>query len=74
MSDIHWGGSLSDSGQIQVLHEQLAAEQAKLMAVRNLCQAWLDGYGPGSRAENVFGRQVISVDFIYENIVGLIDA
>ncbi|ASR75928.1 hypothetical protein J4U02_gp080 [Mycobacterium phage Aziz] len=74
MSDIHWGGSVSESGQIQVLQEQLTAERAKVQAVRDLVQGWMDDAGPDSHAENVFGQQVISVGHIHKVIMGLIDA
>ncbi|QNL30791.1 hypothetical protein SEA_ESTES_82 [Mycobacterium phage Estes] len=74
MSDIHWGGSLSESGQIQVLQEQLAAERARVTRVRMLVDDWMTRAGPGSPAERAYGPQKVSVAFAHREIRALIDA
>ncbi|AEK09992.1 hypothetical protein FDH96_gp081 [Mycobacterium phage Rey] len=74
MSDIHWGGSVSESGQIQVLQEQLTAERAKVQAVRDLVDGWMLRAGPGSPAERAYGQQRISVTFAHREIRSRIDA
>lgn len=45
----------------------------KLNAVVALVDSWMDGYGPGTLAENVMGKQVVSVEFLHQQVHAITD-
>lgn len=56
------------------LLSELAAAEGKLAAIRELVDGWKTDAGTGSKAHNVFGQQVVSVDFATEQLLAILDA
>jgi hypothetical protein len=46
----------------------------KLAAVIALVDGWMEGFGPGTPAHNVMGKQVVSVEFVHQQVHAIVDA
>lgn len=46
----------------------------KLAAVVALVDGWMEIFGPGTRAHDVMGKQVVSVEFVHQQIHAIVDA
>ncbi|QNJ56885.1 hypothetical protein SEA_REINDEER_75 [Mycobacterium phage Reindeer] len=75
MSEQCWGGTLSTDGHVQVLQQELAQVRyerdlvaRQLGAVQRLINRWMQDAGPGTRMEQVYGPQTISVAFMHRAI------
>lgn len=65
-------GSDEDAAFIANAPSDIVELLAAVYAVRNLMLNWQMGYGPDSKAENVFGKQVVSVEFVTETVLKML--
>ena len=52
---------------------QCPGVQNKLASVIALIDGWMEKYGPGTEADRVMGRQVVSIEFLHGEIHRIVD-
>lgn len=57
----------------KAMYARAEAAEAKIAAVRELAGEWESSAGPGSRNEDVLGKQVVSVEFAVKHIRAALD-